>query len=263
MASIQDRNLTKGISHMGICRYSENVNGAWLVVSNDRWIRYGIEHVDLLKQDHWQFDQMISLIKEIRPNQTDVIDGGSNHGSWTIPLAKKHKDLSFHMFEVQRLLYYTSCGSVALNDAMNVHANLLGLSNAAGSMELAVPNYDVDGNFGALEMQVPFANSDHGHIYYTAKTETVKMVAIDDLGLSPVFIKLDLEGMEMPALAGAINTMNQHQPVVWCEVHKSNSDLLAAMMTDLGYTIQEDREKHWFFIPTWLKNDPGLADIFG
>ena len=51
-----------------------------------------------------KYNVCLDIVKQTRPHYKDVIDGGSNIGSWSIPLAAQHTDLIFHTFEVQRFL---------------------------------------------------------------------------------------------------------------------------------------------------------------
>ena len=61
----------------------------------------------------------------------------------------------------------------------------------------------------------------------------------------PDFIKLDVEGMEYPALKGMINTLRQHRPRLYIEIHGdsyssklANVSNVVAFLDDLGYRIR-------------------------
>lgn len=241
-------------------KYVENHNGRFLVVSGDQWIRHGIEHVNLIGDELRRFDQLLSVAKVLRPFQKDVVDGGSNMGSWCIPLARQHSDLHFHMFEVQRFLYHVSCGNLALNHMLNVKANLMGLSDQDQMIELKVPDYSLYGNYGSFEVQPPFTNSDCV-IVNTDLVDQVPVVRLDGLSLSPVLIKFDLEGMEWQALQGAANTIAKYEPVVWCERQKSNPEQILPWFAHKSYELSYAIEGHWLFLPPWLKTNPLIAHI--
>lgn len=241
-----------------IVKFVDNHNGRFLVVVGDQWIRHGIENVDLIGVELRKFSQLLSLAKKLRPFQKDIIDGGSNMGSWTIPIAREHGDLVFHMFEVQRFLYHVSCGNLALNHVLNARANLMGLGNTNTMMEVFVPDYQMAGNFGSFELQPPWQNSDCKLIYMDAK-DHVPIVTLDSLNLSPLLIKLDLEGMEWLALQGAEKTIDQYLPIVWCERQKSNADWIIPWFTNKKYAHTYAIEGHWCFLPSWLVNNPHLA----
>lgn len=66
---------------------------------------------------------------------------------------------------------------------------------------------------------------------------------IDTLNLAPTFIKLHLEGMELPALRGATQTLRQHRPL-------------------LTATIYHNEDGLWR-TPLWLQNNlPGYCLLF-
>lgn len=243
-------------------KYVENHNGKFIVVGGDQWIRHGIEHVNLIGHELRQFNQLLSLAHKLRPFQTDVIDGGSNMGSWSIPLARVHTHLTFHMFEVQRYLFWISCGNLALNQVMNARPNWCGLSDAPGTIQIPVPDYTIAGNFGAFEVETPFANSDCA-LMYTDVKDTVNVTTIDALGLSPLLIKMDVEGMEAKVISGAQHTINTYVPIVWCERQKSDPDRVIPEFSNRGYALSFAIEGHWLFLPPWIQRHPDLKQILG
>lgn len=241
-------------------KYVENHNGRFIVVQGDQWIRHGIEHVNLIGHELRKFNQLLHLGKKLRPFQPDVIDGGANMGSWSIPLARAHKDLTFHMFEVQRFLFWISCGNLALNQVMNARPHWCGLSDQVGEIQIPVPDYTLAGNFGAFEVEKPFANSDCALIYTDVK-DTVSVTSIDALNVSPILIKMDVEGMEARVIQGADKTIRTYQPLVWCERQKSNPDVVVPYFTDQGYALSFAIEGHWLFIPAWINSNPEVSRI--
>lgn len=62
----------------------------------------------------------------------------------------------------------------------------------------------------------------------------IPMITIDTLNLNACsFIQFDLEGYELPALKGAINTIKKFKPVISCE--NGNADILD-FLKQFGYT---------------------------
>ena len=241
-------------------KYVENHNGRFLVVSGDQWIRHGIENVDLIGFELAKFSKLLTLAKQLRPFQQHVIDAGSNMGSWTIPLAKAHPNLTFFMFEVQRFLFWISCGNLALNNVQNARPHLLGLSDRTGHVHIRQPDYTLAGNFGAFEVQQPFQNSDCDLIY-TDQVDQIQTMHIDSMNLQPLFIKMDVEGMEWQVIQGAQNTIDTYQPVVWAERQKSDPDKVIPFFTSRGYSLSFALEGHWLFIPAWLGDNSQLMHI--
>jgi FkbM family methyltransferase len=78
------------------------------------------------------------------------------------------------------------------------------------------------------------------HVTGTGYTPTI---AVDDLNLPYCdLIQLDVEGYELNALRGAINTIKQHKPVLciefhepWLERYKATSDMLVELLETLEY----------------------------
>ena len=68
----------------------------------------------------------------------------------------------------------------------------------------------------------------------------VQAIAIDTLKLPRIdFIKIDVEGMELDALAGATESIAQHRPVVLVESIKTAAAALRGWLTARDYTIVE------------------------
>ncbi len=63
---------------------------------------------------------------------------------------------------------------------------------------------------------------------------SVYLLALDSLELSPDFIKIDVEGMEVEVLNGAVETIRKYSPIVSAEVAE-NEVQIDKFMSDLGY----------------------------
>lgn len=234
--------------------------GTFLSPELDYGIALPVEN-DQLSNSYIGFIKLIDIAKKLRPDQTDVIDGGSNIGTWSIPIGAHHRDLKFHTFEVQRAIFGLQYANVTMNNAWNVYPNWCGLADSCNAITLAQPDYNKHSNFGAFEINQPYKNSDDDTLR-TTYVEQVKMATIDSLQLKPVFIKLDIEGMEASAVRGAGWTVSIFQPLVWAESHKSDANIVVPFFTSKGYT-EARFDNHWLFIPPWLANNPSVKDIIG
>lgn len=157
-----------------------------------------------------------------------VIDGGANIGALTIPLARrvgpKGRVLAF---EPQRLTYYALCGNVALASLANVVTFHAALGKAKGALTIPPLDLTQPQNVGGFPAK--------GH----AGGETVSTMSIDDLQLPGLsLLKLDVEGMERDALAGARDTIDRCQPLLYVENDRAeHREALLDDLRALGYRL--------------------------
>ena len=146
-----------------------------------------------------------------------AIDGGANIGVHTIEWAKAmHSWGKVAAFEPQERIYYALAGNIALK---------------SGMMTMPIPNYNAPANFGGLNLRGAI---DIGQ--KVTDSAPVRTIAIDDLGLDRLdLLKLDVEGMEMEALAGAQKTIAEFLPVLMVEWIKVDKDELIAWTAEYGY----------------------------
>lgn len=88
---------------------------------------------------------------------------------------------------------------------------------------------------------------------------------VKECGIIPDAITADVEGYEPLVIAGAIDTIRAHRPLIWLSIHKPNQnnilhkftgndhlDEMHQTLLDLGYGIEiiaEDHERHVFYCP--------------
>lgn len=158
-----------------------------------------------------------------------IVDAGAHIGLMAIPIAQaiKEKRGTVHAFEVQRMIYYALCGSIALNDLPNIHAYQIGLGAEKSILKVPFPDYGLEQNFGALSLV------EQGKIQ---GDEVVEIVTIDGLNLPRLdFLKIDVEGMETEVLKGARQMIKTHQPWCWVEYWKVGADVIQKQFADLDY----------------------------
>lgn len=171
-----------------------------------------------------------------------VLDIGANLGSYTVPLAKAHPHLQFHSFEPQRIIYYQLCANVFLNRLDNVYCYQYGLSDAEWSEKLVMPDYAKETNIGAFSVDPAVREKDY-EIRTEGATEYINCVKLDLLKLNNIrLIKIDVEGHELEALAGAYETlqMNNFPPIIfeaWTWKFPEKRVQLMSYLQDLGYEI--------------------------
>lgn len=184
-------------------------------------------------------DETEFLLSLVGPGSV-VLDGGANIGAMTVPLAKRVGPWGRVIaVEPQRLTYQALCANIALNSLANVTALQVTLGKAAGALTIPPLDLTQPQNVGGLTAK--------GHAF----GETVRTIAIDDLRLDGVtLIKLDVEGMERDALAGAAETIRQFQPILYVE--NDREEHKAALIADckaLGYRV------FWHITPLYRRNN--------
>jgi FkbM family methyltransferase len=151
----------------------------------------------------------------------------------------------------------------------SIQINNVGLSDINGNFRLYIPSYN-NFEYDAL------ASMDEAHAASWIGAESVywfrpsrlrvdevecRTTTLDSLNLEPVFVKVDVEGLEYEVLEGARQTLTRHHPVLLLEYSESD-DRPKQLLQSLGYTEyaydessfhkgQSGRDKpNSFFIPT-------------
>lgn len=172
-----------------------------------------------------------------------VLDIGANIGSFALPVAAAFPHQNMVCFEAQRLVFYQLCGAVALNGLSNVDVRHAAVSDHAGLLEFAAPNYEVETNIGAMSLDARI-NGIRGACTQGA-VERVQMIRLDDQPITDLrLLKVDVEGMELAVLRGAeaLLARNNYPPIL-CECWNADwfeADRLAlfAWFSQHGYQLQ-------------------------
>lgn len=173
-----------------------------------------------------EIEVLFRLVEErlIGKRSVTIIDGGANIGLHSVALARQFADKArIVAIEAQDEMFRLLRANTLLNRADSVecvHAALGEHQDAILSFQ--APDYDSENNFGGLEL-VPPKTSDNADMI-KGSWESVRTATIDSLAIEVDVIKLDIEGMEMRALAGAVRTMAQCRPFVFCEMAKSETN---------------------------------------
>jgi FkbM family methyltransferase len=181
-----------------------------------------IKAIRLLK---WQFDRHGPGVV--------AIDGGANIGVHTVEWAKYLRGWGRVIaFEPQEIIYYALAGNIVIANAFNVTAHHAALDSVAGQMDMPVPNYMAPGNFGGLQLKI--AGQDIGQD--CTETTPVRVMTVDGLGLDRLdLLKLDVEGMELGALAGASETIGRCRPVILAEAIRCGRAELRGFLESRDY----------------------------
>jgi FkbM family methyltransferase len=188
---------------------------------------------------------MLSWRREFHGDAVFVVDCGANIGVHTVQWAR-HMTGWGHVLaiEAQERIFYALAGNIALNNCFNARALNIAAGDSDGTMLIPQPDYTKPGSFGSLEL-IKSAGTEYigQDINYAPDAmKSVPVQRIDSLvGDARVdFIKIDVEGMEVPVLNGASEAIRRHKPYIFVEYTKSGGERLIALLQGIGY-------KHWYF----------------
>ena len=161
-----------------------------------------------------------------------IVDGGTNAGFFTIPVACVTQDRGIRIisFEPQRQLFQAVGGSLALNGYNHVYLHNVGLGLEPGIAQLPVIDYSVAQDFGTVSLSAEPTVEEDGWM----ADRVVDITSIDAMDLPGLdFFKLDVEGYEALALQGAINTIKQHRPWIWVEYFITGAEPIKQALVEL------------------------------
>lgn len=205
---------------------------------------YGIGF-QLINKGEYDEDEMKVSIDLIQSRLTNygpgvvIVDCGANIGVFTVAWAKALQDNgTVYAFEAQEKLFYALAGNVILHNCLNVHARHAAVGANSGILAIPEPDYNVPGSYGSFELKKRENTEDIGQpIDYQKTSLSVSLVAIDSLKLDRLdLLKIDVEGMEIDVLEGALETIRRCKPQVFVETFKSDGKVIAEKLTPLGYT---------------------------
>jgi FkbM family methyltransferase len=143
----------------------------------------------------------------IKPNSV-AVDVGANHGAYTYLLSQICKTVI--SFEPNKSLAKRLLDA----DLSNVKVMPYGLSNRSSECDLYLEEVD-----GLLETGTASINGQTNR--GKSKSIRIKIITLDSLNLTQVdFIKIDVEGHELEAINGAVQTIKKHKPIMLIEIEE-------------------------------------------
>ena len=182
---------------------------------------------------------LLDLRRQYYGDGVIAIDCGANIGVHTIEWAKHMTGWGVVLaIEAQERIYYALAGNIAINNCFNARAIHAAVTSQPGSMKIPAPNYLVPASFGSLELRKRDNTEFIGQpIDYTeSKMIDVRAVSLDAFSLPRIdLIKIDVEGMELEALAGGVKCIGAFQPILLIEAVKTDKAKLQAALDGFGY----------------------------
>jgi len=176
-------------------------------------VKYKIhDRVDVLYkaiQEQACFDpHMIDIsIEHLITRPGVVVDVGANIGAYCLEIAVRFPECKIYAFDPVVPTSKELEGNIALNGFTNIESYRIGLGNKECEIEAEDP--DVTESYGCVTL-----TNKVRHIL-CQKTAIYKIRTLDSFNLSDVsLIKIDVEGMELEVIEGAVDTINRCSPML-------------------------------------------------
>jgi FkbM family methyltransferase len=196
----------------------------------------------------WRVDPEFHLLSRVGPI-SEVIDIGGNWGQSICALQRAVSPRRIVSFEPNAVLAqrlkrrYESA-------AVQVHA--CGLSDADGTFDLFIPryrNFVYDGLASLDENEArgwlnPETMARFDESKLTIERHPVQVRRLDDFGLNPQAIKIDVQGMEAAVIRGGLATITASRPVMIVETPSDEVVSLLEQAELKPYAYRDGRLSH-------------------
>lgn len=149
--------------------------------------------------------------------QQTFIDVGANIGNHALFFSRYFKEII--VFEPNPIALKLLDTNIFLNQTKNIHVIPLGLSNESGTL----PFFEDPENLGGSGFSIKKYHSVSKQKLNIEKGDTI--LYRDYKSSSIGVMKLDIEGLELPALQGLKQTIIHHQPIIFFESHTSQGEM--------------------------------------
>ncbi len=166
-----------------------------------------------------------------------VYDVGAFHGLLTLFFARQARQVV--CYEPNSRNHARLSENLALNGISNVRIRKVGVGSRPGTLTM-VTNPDMPGGASAEDNLVQGIRRSGQKILQ----EQISIVTLDsdirEHSLPPPdFIKIDIEGSELPALNGARETLAAHKPHLFLEMHGETMNLKRKKVTEIVTFLEE------------------------
>jgi FkbM family methyltransferase len=174
-----------------------------------------------------------------------VFDIGANIGAFTIPFGKLVGSTGRVVaVEAQPALFDILTENIVLNALDTIISPMNAVVGTAGGTIVNVPivNYSKPANFGSLSISKE-GSSEMENRGISESSVEVQSMSLDEIynlyGYCPTFIKIDVEGMELPVLQGAEQTIRECDVVLYVEnnCRKKSEALLRLLIEVYRYKV--------------------------
>lgn len=196
----------------------DTLYGRFTCFSEDQHICKSIQH-----SKNWEISLSQEIEKYYKPNSI-FVDIGANYGTHSLYIANKIKMNNeigkVYSFEIQPKIYNLFLKNIKDNNLDKIIIPIFnGLGDGHSIIDLIIPkNYDLHENPGGISL----LNKNHGT---TDDKISTSIITLDSLNLNNVSVmKIDVEGYEIEALTGALETINRNKPHIILEIWPGNKE---------------------------------------
>lgn len=213
--------------------------GTTAVLKNDTHLSRWVEEKGTLRTDGL-LDRVLPMI---RPGDY-VVDCGANIGDWTVPLLDAVGPAGLvYAFEPMPITF--ACLAVNTRNYNNVKIFNCGLSADTRFVEM-----ESGDNAGAASI-LGVGDLSRG------RACKAMVRSLDEIDLPRVdFMKVDVEGHELPLLYGSMETIRKFMPEIVCELNRGalsrighTPDGVVKFMHDMGYRMEFADPSHTLDMP--------------
>ncbi len=212
----------------------------------DRGYGVGFQLLESSTHDRREVDMVVALLdlrRQYYGNGVVAVDCGANIGVHAIEWARHMTGWGAVLaIEAQERIYYALAGNIALNNCFNARAIHAAIADRPGTMKIPVPDYLSSASFGSLELRRRENTEFIGQpiAYSEDRMVDVQTITLDSLPLPRIdVIKIDIEGMELDALAGAAQCIGSKHPIILVETIKVDKNRLRQVLENFGYAVFE------------------------
>ena len=212
------------------------IAGGEIVVAtiDDTQVLFSVRQPDDFIQRHHRAGRFyeeneLSVLNDVFPKNGVYVDIGANVGNHALYVAKFLEPAKIIPFEPNRPAIRILIENICLN-------GLLSMFDLA-HLGLGLSNKDAEG----FRMETPLATN-LGMTHMVEGGGNIPLVT-GDMALADEpridLIKVDIEGMEMLALAGLTETMVRTRPMILIEIDHGNRAEFDAWLKDAGYHVRQ------------------------
>lgn len=183
--------------------YETGIGNFYLPLNNnDDIVANAIKHGIIFESE------IVSTVYDYVKDGSIVLDIGANYGQMSILFSKKFPGCTVHSFEAQAFVFNIFEKNIKANNCINIIPYYKAVYvNSETNLIFSTPDFSKYGSYGSVGINMK-----------TKEGIVVQSIAIDSIDfIAPIsFMKIDIQGSDLFALRGAVNTIQKHRmPIIF------------------------------------------------